>query len=123
MPPPWMSKRSPRTAQDMAEHSMCQPGRPGPYALSHLASAGSDGLADFHSTKSSGSVLPSATATRSPAQVIERLARQLAVALELAHGVVHVAVVALVGQALVLQRGDHRQHLRHVFRGARLVRG
>ncbi len=29
-PPPWMSKVSPSSAQLMAEHSMCQPGRPRP---------------------------------------------------------------------------------------------
>src|SRR5450759_5310655 len=29
MPPPWMSKVSPRCFHDIAEHSMCQPGRPG----------------------------------------------------------------------------------------------
>src|SRR5690554_7242426 len=29
-PPPWMSKVSPRHLVDMAEHSMCQPGRPSP---------------------------------------------------------------------------------------------
>ncbi|MNT36702.1 hypothetical protein D3C72_1728030 [compost metagenome] len=68
MPPPWMSKVSPSVAPHMAEHSMCQPGRPEPNSLSHLASGGSSGLEDFHSTKSSGSSLPSSTATRSPAR-------------------------------------------------------
>ena len=29
-PPPWMSKAGPRYLRAMAEHSMCQPGRPGP---------------------------------------------------------------------------------------------
>ena len=29
MPPPWMSNTSPRCCQLIAEHSMCQPGRPG----------------------------------------------------------------------------------------------
>src|SRR5215510_5041277 len=28
MPPPWMSKVWPRCFHDIAEHSMCQPGRP-----------------------------------------------------------------------------------------------
>ncbi len=59
----------------------------------------------------------------SGAQVFEGLARQLAVARELAHRVVHVAVGRLVGQAVVLQPADHRQHLRHVFGGARLAVG
>ena len=35
----------------MAEHSMCQPGRPGPQGLSH---AGSPGLAPFQRAKSPG---------------------------------------------------------------------
>ena len=35
----------------MAEHSMCQPGRPGPQGLSH---AGSPGLAAFQRAKSAG---------------------------------------------------------------------
>ena len=35
----------------MAEHSMCQPGRPGPQGLSH---AGSPGLDAFHRAKSPG---------------------------------------------------------------------
>jgi len=56
-------------------------------------------------------------------QLVQRLARELAVAGELAHRVVHVAVGRAVGQALVFQGGDHREHLRHVLGGARLVRG
>ena len=44
-PPPWMSKGSPRYLRDMAEHSMCQPGRPCPHGEYH---AGSPGLAAFH---------------------------------------------------------------------------
>ncbi len=52
----------------MAEHSMCQPGRPQPNGESQRTSSGSSGLADFQSTKSSGSCLPPLTATRSPAR-------------------------------------------------------
>jgi hypothetical protein len=52
----------------MAEHSMCQPGRPRPYAESQLESAGSSGFARFHSAKSSGSSFASFVATRSPAR-------------------------------------------------------
>ena len=48
----------------MAEHSMCQPGRPGPQGLSQ---DGSPGLADFHRAKSRGSRLRSSTSTRAPA--------------------------------------------------------
>ena len=48
----------------MAEHSMCQPGRPGPHGLSH---AGSPGLAPFHRAKSPGLRLRSLTSMRAPA--------------------------------------------------------
>src|SRR5689334_22895796 len=51
MPPPWMSKVSPRSDALMAEHSMCQPGRP---LLQGLGHDGSPGLDGFHSTKSIG---------------------------------------------------------------------
>ncbi len=56
-------------------------------------------------------------------QLVERLARQLAVAGKLAHRVVDIAVVRRVGQALVLELADDVQHLRHVVGGARVVRG
>ena len=57
------------------------------------------------------------------AQVVQRLAGQLAVAGELAHGKVHIAAGCLVGQAFGLQPVDQCQHLGHVLRGARLQRG
>jgi len=57
------------------------------------------------------------------AQVVQGLAGQLAVAFETAHGVVHVAVVGLVGQALLLELADDVQHLAHVLGGARLAVG
>ncbi len=47
----------------MAEHSMCQPGRPSPQGL---LQEGSPGLAAFHKTKSNGSSLSSTTSTRAP---------------------------------------------------------
>ncbi len=62
-PPPWMSNVSPRCFIDIAEHSMCHPGRPGPQGLSH---AGSPGFEAFHSAKSSGSAFRSSTSTRAP---------------------------------------------------------
>ena len=48
----------------MPEHSMCQPGRPGPHGLSH---AGSPGLAPFHRAKSPGLRFLSLTSIRAPA--------------------------------------------------------
>ena len=56
-------------------------------------------------------------------QFIQRFARQLAVAGELAHGIVHIAIARLVGQAFLLQSANHAQHLGHVFGGTRLVGG
>src|ERR1700691_6327293 len=50
-PPPWMSNVGPRYLVDMAEHSRCQPGRPGPHGVSQK---GSPGLWLFHKAKSRG---------------------------------------------------------------------
>ena len=54
----------------MAEHSMCQPGRPGPQGLSQ---AGSPGLAAFQSVKSIGFSLPSSGSMRAPVSIESRL--------------------------------------------------
>ncbi len=48
----------------MAEHSICQPGRPGPQGLSQ---AGSPGLAPFQRAKVAGIALRSLTSMRAPA--------------------------------------------------------
>ena len=53
-PPAWMSKVSPRCLALIAEHSMCQPGRPRPHGL---AQPGWPSVEGFHSTKSAGSFL------------------------------------------------------------------
>ena len=34
-PPPWMSSSTPSSSSAIAEHSMCQPGRPGPHGDGH----------------------------------------------------------------------------------------
>ena len=66
-PPVWMSNDWPRCFIDMAEHSMCQPGRPGPTAVSH---DGSPGFGPFQSAKSRTSSLPySSASTRSPTRI------------------------------------------------------
>ena len=46
---------APSVALAIAEHSMCQPGRPGPQGLGQL---GSPGLLAFQTAKSAGSALP-----------------------------------------------------------------
>ena len=62
-PPPWMSKASPRYLPAIAEHSMCQPGRPRPQGEGQDAVVGSDSLRPFHSAKSRGSRLPRGSAS------------------------------------------------------------
>ena len=62
-PPQWISKVSPRYFMLMAEHSMCQPGRPMPQGLFH---AGSPGFWPFHRAKSMGWRLMSPTSMRAP---------------------------------------------------------
>ena len=57
---------SPRWASAIAEHSMCQPGRPTPQGESQPGSSGGEG---FQSTKSPGSRLYGATSTRAPASI------------------------------------------------------
>ena len=52
MPPPWMSNFSPRCFQAIAEHSMCQPGRPSTAIPAGDGQDGSPGFDGFHSTKS-----------------------------------------------------------------------
>src|SRR5712691_3553612 len=51
MPPPWISKVNPSRAALIAEHSMCQPGRPRPQGLFQPGNSGGEG---FHNTKSIG---------------------------------------------------------------------
>jgi hypothetical protein len=60
-----MSNVAPRCVTVMAEHSMCQPGRPFPHGDSQKGSAG---FADFHSAKSAGFFLRSSTSTRAPSR-------------------------------------------------------
>ncbi len=62
LPPPCMSKFSPRYLMLIAEHSMCQPGLPLPHGLSHRGASSEN----FHNAKSSGSFFVSSTSTREP---------------------------------------------------------
>ena len=63
-PPPWISNPTPSSFSAIAEHSMCQPGRPGPQGDSQEVSSAS--LWPFHRAKSSGSRLRAAPSTSSP---------------------------------------------------------
>ena len=63
-PPPWMSKAGPRYLPAIAEHSMCQPGRPGPHGEGQEAVCGSDSFFHpFQRAKSRGSRLPRGSAS------------------------------------------------------------
>src|SRR5258707_13907692 len=66
-PPACRSKLSPRYFIDITEHSICQPGRPGPMGLSQKASSG---LGAFHKAKSRAlSFSYSSTSTLAPASI------------------------------------------------------
>src|SRR5262245_43207478 len=57
------------------------------------------------------------------AQLVQRFARELAVARESAHRVVDVATDRAVRETAMLERVDHPDHLRDVAGGARLLIG
>ncbi len=59
-----MSNAEPRYFSAIAEHSMCQPGRPGPHGDGQAAVSGSDSFFQpFHRAKSRGSRLPRGSAS------------------------------------------------------------
>ena len=117
-PPPWIAKSAPSSFSAIAEHSMCQPGRPGPQGESQRG------------------VL--ALLVRLPEREVERVllercrpgllalvhlvrvaVGELAVAVEAAHPEVDVAA-ALVGVAALDQGLDQGDDLRDRLRGERL---
>ena len=63
------AERFESVAIDIAEHSICQPGRPSAAIAPGLGQPGSLGFEGFHSTKSIGSRLYGATSTRAPASI------------------------------------------------------
>ncbi len=63
-PPPWIAKFVPSSASAIAEHSMCQPGRPSPHGDGQPVSSPS--LRAFQSAKSSGSSFSSSVPASSP---------------------------------------------------------
>ena len=114
-----MSKCSPSSFVDMAEHSMCQPGRPSPQGEGH---AGSPGFADFHNTKSSGSRLAVSTSTREPARRSSSfLPDSFPYAANLCTSYITSPFDGLVGVAVVDELANHRQHFVDVFGGLGLL--
>ena len=83
----------------MAEHSMCQPGRPLPQGLSQ---EGSPGLAFFQSAKSAGERLRSTVSPPSPCMLADVAMAELAVFGILGDVEVNVSF-GLVGVALLNQ--------------------
>ena len=123
MPPVWMSKRSPRYLVAMAEHSMCQPGKPRPHGESHSCWRSTPGGVSFQSAKSAGWRLASMCSTRPRrGELVEVEVGELGVARERGHVEVH-AVVDDVGVAPLLEDLDHRDLLRDVAGRTRLEVG
>ena len=123
MPPPWMSKCSPSSALHIAEHSMCQPGRPGPKRARPLA------------RRRARCPWPTSTARSRadrPCRRARRRARRRAARRSTCPRACRSRETCAprssrrrcgaVGEALRLERRDHLEHLRHVLGRARLVR-
>ena len=117
-PPPWISKSRPRICSAIAEHSMCQPGRPSPHG--RLPPAVLALLAR----------LPEREVLRRPLELgrvvalallhlLERAVRELAVVRVAAHAEVHVAA-CLVGVAGLHEVGDQVHDRADRLRGLRL---
>jgi hypothetical protein len=67
LPPPWMSKCVPSSAVAHREHSMCQPGRPGPQGESHFTCGSPAWRLPQHEVERVA-LAWSSTSTRSPAR-------------------------------------------------------
>ena len=117
-----MSKVSPRCFHDIAEHSMCQPGRPGAAIPAGDGHDGSPGFDGFHSTKSIGVALVGRDIdSRAGDHLVERAVGQLAVVLHRRHAEQHV-LLGDIGVAGRDQPLDQRLHLLDVLGRARLDR-
>ena len=118
MPPPWISNDSPSMFSAIAEHSMCQPGRPRPHG--EFQEVSSPSFFAFQSAKSRGSSFFSFGSCSSSSS--GSLPGQLPVVLEARDAEVDVAV-DLVGVLALDQLLDELDDHRHVLRDLRqLVR-
>ena len=104
----------------MAEHSMCQPGRPGPSAVSQDCSPG---LAAFQRAKSrAASFSYSSTSTRAPSSMPSKsFLESLPYSGKRAMRKYQRAVLGLVGDVLGGEVLDERDHLRNAGGGVRDV--
>ena len=115
-PPVWMSKRSPRYLVAIAEHSMCQPGKPAPHGESHSWSRVLPGGLSFQRAKSAGWRL-SLLSTRPVASSSSRSRPAKSAYAGNGRDVEVHAVVDHVGAALGLERLDHGDLLGDVLAG------
>ena len=123
-PPPWMSNAGPRYFAAIAEHSMCQPGRPGPHGRRPGRGLGLEGLLPaLPEREVAGVALATRVGVLGGLHVVDLLPRQLAVRRPGAHVEVDVAgaVGRGVGVAARDQLTDQLEHLRHVSGRGRLV--
>ena len=116
-----MSSSTPSSSSAIAEHSMCQPGRPSPHGEGQAVSSSS--FSPFQSAKSSGVLLArGALDALALVHLVDRAVRQLAVLGQRAHAEVDVAVDR-VGVPALDEVGDQGHDRLDVLRGQRLVVG
>ena len=116
-PPVWMSNDGPRWAMLIAEHSMCQPGRPSPIAVDHDGSPGLGALPQREVADVVLGVLVGLDPLADP-QLLGIEPRQPAVGRPRRDPEEDRAVVGPVGVAALEQRPDERDHLVDVLGGA-----
>ena len=102
-PPVWMSKPVPRYLVAIAEHSMCQPGKPRPHGESHSCWRCTPGVVSFQSAKSAGWRFLDVLHAAAGGELVEVEAGEVGVAGERRDVEVD-AVVDHVGVALLLER-------------------
>ena len=118
MPPVWMSNDGPRWAMLIAEHSMCQPGRPSPIAVDHDGSPGFGALPQGEVADVVLGVLVGLDAFADPELLGVELG-QPAVRRPRGDPEEDRAVVGPVGVAALEQRPDEGDHLVDVLGRAR----
>ena len=122
-PPVWMSNVGPRWRRAIAEHSRCQPGKPSPQRLGQRMLATGSGPGRLPEREVGGIALVRLdVAPVAGPQVVERVARQRAVARERRDLVVQVAGRREVGVPEVLEPLGEVEHLGDVLGGARDTR-
>ena len=111
MPPPWISKSAPSSFSAIAEHSICQPGRPGPHGRSQAVS--SPGFLRLPEREVERVLLEALRpGLLALVHLVRVSVRELAVVVEAPDAEVHVAA-RLVGELSLDQRLDELDDLGH----------